>query len=126
MIVFVREEWKVFRARLMREYWCVTRRDDADILSDIRLVAEEPRHKHWHLFSGLWLSDLCHDFFPFYFSLFFPPGPWSPDSFGPASVTNIPIVTRGPSFDISYNRISVCLVFVVASSFSLNSSHPPI
>lgn len=84
---------------------------------------EEPRHKHWHLFSGVWLSDLCRDFSPFYLSfLFFPPGPWSPDSFGPASVTNIPIATRGPSFDISYSRLFVWLVFfVVASSFSLDS-----
>lgn len=32
---FVGEEWKVFRARLMREYWSVTRRDDTEVLADI-------------------------------------------------------------------------------------------
>lgn len=93
--------------------------DNADVLSDIRLVVEEPRHKHWHLFSGLWLSDLCHDFSPLYLTLlFFPPGPWSPDSFGPALVTNIPTATRGPSFDVSYSRFSVCLFFCGGLQFS--------
>lgn len=107
--------------------WCVTGRDGADVLSDMWLVVEEPRHRHWHLFSGLWLSDLCHDFSPLYLTLlFFPPGPWPPDSFGPAFVTNITTATRDPSIDISYSGFSVCLLFVVASSFSLDTWHPPI